>query len=287
MKKLRSQQEQTLGTLDTRIEAMMKRRTQAIMDRLEGLLGNRSESRSRQATSGEPNREPRVKFNEQANRRRIYGSTRSSCSSSSYATGDKRPRGLNIRGGSNGNRPTSNERTMQNANAGLQNARLGDVIVQSVIVSHADQGRNRPSDANKRQNPELLSEGNDARAGHSRVAASMATAFEPLNRSLESFLTRLPVNAARGPGEYLRNRDVIKTNDGCIDTWIEVMKLHFEEEDLTERQKCSAFTSNLEGTVPNCVIAKKQYQRDTSEKIFQILLNRFGSGVKGHQAMMR
>ena len=78
--------------------------------------------------------------------------------------------------------------------------------------SHADQGRNRPSDANKRQNPELLSEGNDARAGHSRVAASMATAFEPLNRSLKSFLTRLPVNAARGPGEYLRNRDVIKTN---------------------------------------------------------------------------
>ena len=65
------------------------------------------------------------------------------------------------------------------------------------------------------------------------------------------------------------------------------MKLHFEEEDLTERQKCSAFTSNLEGTVPNCVIAKKQYQRDTSEKIFEILLNRFGSGVKRHQAMMR
>ena len=108
MKKLRSQQEQNLGTLDTKVEAMMKRRTQAIMDRLEGLLGNRSESRSRQATSGEPNREPRVNFNEQANRRRIYGSTRSSCSSSSYATGDNRPRGLNIRGGSNGNRPTSN-----------------------------------------------------------------------------------------------------------------------------------------------------------------------------------
>ena len=134
MKKLRSQQEQTLGTLDTKIEAMMKRRTQAIMDRLEGLLGNRSESRSRQATSGEPNREPRVNFNEQANRRRIYGSTRSSCSSSSYATGDNRPRGLNIRGGSNGNRPTSNERTMQNANAGLQNARLGDVIVQIGVM---------------------------------------------------------------------------------------------------------------------------------------------------------
>ena len=42
MEKWRIQQEQTLGTLDTRIDAMMESRTQAIMDRLDGLLGNRS-----------------------------------------------------------------------------------------------------------------------------------------------------------------------------------------------------------------------------------------------------
>ena len=34
-------------------------------------------------------------------------------------------------------------------------------------------------------------------------------------------------------------------------------------------------------------MAKKQYQRDTAEKVSEILLNRFGSGVQGHQAMMR
>ena len=34
-------------------------------------------------------------------------------------------------------------------------------------------------------------------------------------------------------------------------------------------------------------MAKKQYQRDTAEKFFEILLNHFGSGVQGHQAMMR
>ena len=107
MEKLRSQQELSLGTLDTRIDAMMERRTQAIMDRLEGLLGNRSESKSRQATSGETNREPRVNFNEQASRRRTYGSTRGRGSSSSYAKGGIRPRGPNIRGDSTGNRPTS------------------------------------------------------------------------------------------------------------------------------------------------------------------------------------
>ena len=34
-------------------------------------------------------------------------------------------------------------------------------------------------------------------------------------------------------------------------------------------------------------MTKKQTQRDTAEKIFEILLNRFGSKVQGHQAMMR
>ena len=36
MKKLRVQQEQSLGTFDTKIDALMERRTQAIMDRLDG-----------------------------------------------------------------------------------------------------------------------------------------------------------------------------------------------------------------------------------------------------------
>ena len=44
MGKLRIQQEQTHGTIDTKIDAMMERRTQAIMDRLDGLLGSRSGS---------------------------------------------------------------------------------------------------------------------------------------------------------------------------------------------------------------------------------------------------
>ena len=56
---------------------------------------------------------------------------------------------------------------------------------------------------------------------------------------------------------------------------------------MSERQECSALTSNLEGTALNCVMDKKQNQRDRAEKIFEILLNRFGSGMKWHQAMMR
>ena len=118
----------------------------------------------------------------------------------------------------------------------------------------------------------------------------MATAFEPLNRSLETFLTRLSrtnESSEKSTRVCKKPKCYKDESDGCIDTWIEVMKLHFEEEDLSERQECSALTSNLEGTALNCVMAKKQYQRDTAEKIFEILLKCFGSGVQGHQAMKR
>ena len=50
MEKLRIQQEQSLGTLDTKIDAMMERRIQAIMDRLDGLLSSKSGPKE-----GEPN----------------------------------------------------------------------------------------------------------------------------------------------------------------------------------------------------------------------------------------
>ena len=56
------QQQQALGNLDTKIDAMMERRNQAIMDRLDGLLGSRSGSKTGETNSEEPGREPRVSF---------------------------------------------------------------------------------------------------------------------------------------------------------------------------------------------------------------------------------
>ena len=73
LEKLRTQREQTLGTLDTKIDAMMERRTQTIMDRLDGLLGSRSGKKWRIEYES---REPRVNFNKQPNRGRTYRSTR-------------------------------------------------------------------------------------------------------------------------------------------------------------------------------------------------------------------
>ena len=166
MEKLRIKQEQTLGTLDTKIDAMMERRTQAIMDRLNGLLGSRSGSKDGEPNSGEPSREPRVRFNEQQNKRRTYGSTRGRGSSSGYATRDNRKRSPDIRGRLSGNRQTSNERPTQDAHATGR--------CDSRNKSHASHGKNNPSDQDSRENPEPLSGGNDTRAGHSRDATSMA-----------------------------------------------------------------------------------------------------------------
>ena len=126
------------------------------------------------------------------------------------------------------------------------------------------------SDCKDAPNTEPLTRCDDTQAGHSRDATAMATAFEPLNRSLETFLTRLSRTNERSEKSrrvFKKPRGYKDESDGYIDTWIEVMKLHFEEEDLSERQECSALTSNLEGTALNCVMAKKQYQRDTAEKI--------------------
>ena len=65
------------------------------------------------------------------------------------------------------------------------------------------------------------------------------------------------------------------------------MKLHFEEESLSKKQECSKLTSILEGTALNCVMAKRANERDSDRKIFDILLNLFGSEVQGHQAMVK
>ena len=83
MENLRIQQEQSLGTLDTKIDAMMERRTQAIMDRLDGLLGSKSGPKEGQPNSGGPSREPKVNFNDHQ-RRRTYGSTKCRDSSSDF-----------------------------------------------------------------------------------------------------------------------------------------------------------------------------------------------------------
>ena len=123
-------------------------------------------------------------------------------------------------------------------------------------------------------------------------AMTWASTWEMMNRTLEAFATRNTDSNDRREGKsrktFKKPKEFKDDSDGCIDTWVEVMRLHLEQDNLNdERQACTAILSNLEGTALKCVVAKKEEERDTADKIFEILLNRFGSGMKGHQAMMR
>ena len=115
-----------------------------------------------------------------------------------------------------------------------------------------------------------------------KIYASM---FEPLNRSLETFFTKVSKSTKRGERSRmtLRKPKFYKDeSDGCIDTWIELMKRHFEKQKLSKKHECSALTSNLEGTARNCVMAKKTTERGSARIIFDILLSRLGcAGASG------
>ena len=131
-----------------------------------------------------------------------------------------------------------------------------------------------------------------ANSNASPDAMTWASNWEMMNRTLEAFATRNTDSSDRGGGKsrktFKKPKEFKDDSDGCIDTWVEVMRIHLEQDNLNdERQACTAILSNLEGTALKCVVAKKEEERDTADKIFEKLLNRFGSGMKGHQAMMR
>ena len=151
MEKLRIQQEQSLGSLDTKIDAMMERRTQAIMDRLDGLLSSKSGSKEGEPNSGGPSREPRVNFNEHQ-RRKTYGSTRGRGSSSGYATRGNTAWGPNSRASSTGNRQTSNERPTQSTHA-TGRSDSGNMGHTSPRRSHMGQAGNTHGDSDCKDAP--------------------------------------------------------------------------------------------------------------------------------------
>ena len=139
LEQLRSQQEQTLDTLNTRNDLMMERSTHDKMERLGGLLVKRSRSRNRGTHSREASSEPRVNFNEQSNRGRTHGSTRGRGNPSSDATGSNRPRNpTNIGGGSTGHMPLSNERPSRDTHSSGRD--------DSSSWNYSNQRRAQPSD---------------------------------------------------------------------------------------------------------------------------------------------
>ena len=123
-------------------------------------------------------------------------------------------------------------------------------------------------------------------------AMTWASTWELMNRTLEAIPISNTDSSDRGSGKsrmtFKKPKEFKDDSVGCIDTLVEVMRLHLKQDNLNdERQACTAILSNLEGTALKCIVAKKEEERNTANKIFEILSNRFGSGMKGHQALMR
>ena len=88
-------------------------------------------------------------------------------------------------------------------------------------------------------------------------AMTWASTWEMVNRTLEAFATRNTDSSERGGGKsrktFKKLKELKDDSDGCIDTWVEVMRLHLEQDNLNdERQACIAILSNLEGTALKC-----------------------------------
>ena len=72
-----------------------------------------------------------------------------------------------------------------------------------------------------------------------------ALIIELLNRFLETFITKSSKSTERGEKSrraLMKPKSYKNESDGCTDTWIEVMKLHLEEENLSMKQESSALS---------------------------------------------
>ena len=76
-------------------------------------------------------------------------------------------------------------------------------------------------------------------------AMTWASTWEMMNRTLEAFATRNTDSSDRREGKsrktFKKPKEFKDDSDGCIDTWVEVMRLHLEQDNLSdERQACTA-----------------------------------------------
>ena len=66
--------------------------------------------------------------------------------------------------------------------------------------------------------------------------------FEPLNRSLEKIITKISKSTERGERSRRKLKKPKSYKDGsgdCVDTWIEALKLYFEEEASPRNKKAA------------------------------------------------
>ena len=80
-------------------------------------------------------------------------------------------------------------------------------------------------------------------------AMTWANTWEMLNRTLVVFATKNTDSSKKGGKSrktFKKPKEFKDDSDGCIDTWVEVMRLHLEQDNLNdERHACTAILSNL------------------------------------------
>ena len=69
-------------------------------------------------------------------------------------------------------------------------------------------------------------------------AMTYVSTWEMMNRTLEAFATRNTDSSDRGSGKssetFKKPKEFKDDSDGCIDTWVEVMRLHLEQDNLND-----------------------------------------------------
>ena len=67
-------------------------------------------------------------------------------------------------------------------------------------------------------------------------AITWAGTWEMMNRTLEAFAARNTDSSETGSGKSMKTfkkpKEFEDDSDGCIDTWVEVMRLHLEQDNL-------------------------------------------------------
>ena len=84
-----------------------------------------------------------------------------------------------------------------------------------------------------------------------------------MNWTLAAFATRNTYSSDRGGGKsgktFKKPKEFKDNSDGRIDTWVEIMRIHLEQNNLNDEKKaCTAKLINLESTATKCVVAKKR-----------------------------
>ena len=79
-----------------------------------------------------------------------------------------------------------------------------------------------------------------AHTGVPQDATTRASTWEMMNRTLEAFATRNTDSSDRGSDKFRKTfqkpKEFKDDSDGCIDNWVEVMRLHLEQDNLNDER---------------------------------------------------